>query len=133
MATPLATPFRRGRTRAAGACSPEGVFAPLAPLRLAEVLGAELVGDREGVAMYRFGEKQLNVHGPGLEPDPVAQLPVHPGKSDLCFHWPGPIEDAIDHLRTHYVEVELGSVRRRGARGEGTSVYFRDPTAACSN
>ena len=34
-----------------------------------DVLGAELVGDPYGVAMYRFGEQQLNLHGPGLEPD----------------------------------------------------------------
>jgi catechol 2,3-dioxygenase-like lactoylglutathione lyase family enzyme len=91
------------------------------------VLGAELVGDADGVAMYRFGEQQLNVHGPGLEPEPVARLPVQPGGSDLCFMWPGAIEGAIDHLRERGVEVELGPVRRRGARGEGTSIYFRDP------
>src|SRR5215211_660302 len=92
-----------------------------------EVLGAELVGEPDGVAMYRFGEQQLNVHGPGLEPAPVARLPVQPGGSDLCFVWPGSIEAAIDHLRAHQVDVELGPVRRQGARGEGTSVYFRDP------
>jgi catechol 2,3-dioxygenase-like lactoylglutathione lyase family enzyme len=92
-----------------------------------EVLGAELVGEPDGVAMYRFGEQQLNVHGPGLEPAPVARLPVQPGGSDLCFEWPGPIEAAIDHLRAHQVDVELGPVRRQGARGEGTSIYFRDP------
>jgi catechol 2,3-dioxygenase-like lactoylglutathione lyase family enzyme len=92
-----------------------------------DVLGAELVGDPEGVAMYRFGEQQLNVHGPGLEPDPVARLPVQPGGSDLCFLWTGPVEDAINHLSAHSVEVELGPVRRQGAGGEGRSVYFRDP------
>ena len=92
-----------------------------------EVLGAELVGEPDGVAMYRFGEQQLNVHGPGLDPAPVARLPVQPGGSDLCFVWPGPIEAAIDHLRAHQVEVELGPVGRRGARGEATSIYFRDP------
>ena len=91
-----------------------------------DVLGAELVGDREGVAMYRFGEQQLNVHGPDLEPDPVARLPVQPGGSDLCFVWPGPIEGAIDHLSAHGVEVELGPVPRQGAHGDGMSVYFRD-------
>ena len=92
-----------------------------------DVLGAELVGDPNGVAAYRFGEQQLNVHGPGLEPEPVARLPVQPGGSDLCFAWAGPIEGAIEHLRARGVEIELGPVRRRGARGEGTSVYFRDP------
>jgi catechol 2,3-dioxygenase-like lactoylglutathione lyase family enzyme len=92
-----------------------------------DVLGAELIGDSDGVAMYRFGEQQLNVHGPGLKPEPLARLPVQPGGSDLCFVWPGPITDAIDHLRIHGLDVELGPVRRRGACGEGTSVYFRDP------
>jgi catechol 2,3-dioxygenase-like lactoylglutathione lyase family enzyme len=92
-----------------------------------EVLGAELVGDSGGVAMYRFGEQQLNVHGPGLKPEPVARLAVQPGGSDLCFVWPGSIDGAIDHLRDHGVEVELGPVPRRGAHGEGMSVYFRDP------
>jgi catechol 2,3-dioxygenase-like lactoylglutathione lyase family enzyme len=92
-----------------------------------DVLGAEIVGDPDGVAMYRFGEQQLNIHGPGLKPEPVARLPVQPGGSDLCFVWSGPIEGAIDHLRAHSVEVELGPVRRQGAHGEGTSVYFRDP------
>ena len=92
-----------------------------------DVLGAELIGDPDGVAVYRFGEQQLNVHGPGLEPEPVARLPVQPGGSDLCFEWAGPVEGAIDHLRAREVEVELGPVRRQGARGEGTSVYFRDP------
>lgn len=92
-----------------------------------DVLGAELIGDPNGVAMYRFGEQQLNVHGPGLKPEPVAWLPVQPGGSDLCFAWAGPVEGAIDHLRVRGVAVERGPVRRRGARGEGTSVYFRDP------
>ena len=92
-----------------------------------DVLGAELIGDPDGVAAYRFGEQQLNVHGPGLEPEPVARLPVQPGGSDLCFAWAGPVEGAIDHLSARGVEVELGPVQRRGARGEGTSVYFRDP------
>jgi catechol 2,3-dioxygenase-like lactoylglutathione lyase family enzyme len=91
------------------------------------VLGAELVGDADGVAMYRLGNQQLNVHGPGLEPKPLARLPVAPGGSDLCFVWPGPIAAAIEHLRANGVEVELGPVPRTGARGAGTSVYFRDP------
>jgi ribonuclease HI/catechol 2,3-dioxygenase-like lactoylglutathione lyase family enzyme len=91
-----------------------------------DVLGAELV-DRGGAWAYRFGRQQLNVHGPGSEPYPVARDPVRPGNSDLCFVWPARIESAVEHLRAHDVEVEEGPVAREGARGAGRSVYFRDP------
>ena len=90
------------------------------------VLGAELVGDSDGVAMYRFGDEQLNVHGPGLEPNPLARLPVAPGGSDLCFRWSGPIA-------ARRAPPDQRSRRGAGARaahwgrGAGTSVYFRDP------
>jgi catechol 2,3-dioxygenase-like lactoylglutathione lyase family enzyme len=90
------------------------------------VLGAELIGRSAGFA-YRFGDKQLNVHGKGVNAAPLARLPVQPGNSDLCFEWEGPIEDAIAHLGQHGVAIELGPVRRFGAKGEGTSIYFRDP------
>jgi catechol 2,3-dioxygenase-like lactoylglutathione lyase family enzyme len=91
-----------------------------------DVLFAEVVPAGAGWS-YRFGTEQLNLHGPGLDPTPVARLPVQPGGSDLCFEWPGPIEDARRHLERCAVEVELGPVERRGARGAGASVYFRDP------
>ncbi len=92
----------------------------------AAVLGAEVVPLGAGWA-YRIGQEQLNVHGPGIPGDPNARLPVPPGGSDLCFEWPGPIHEAIAHLRAHQVPVELGPVKRTGAKGNGTSVYFRDP------
>ena len=77
---------------------------------------------------YRFGEQQLNVHGPGVEPAPVARVTTAPGSADLCLLWPGPIEEAAEHLRAHGVEVEVGPVAARRARAaSGTSVYFRDP------
>lgn len=76
---------------------------------------------------YRFGAQQLNVHGPGMDAQPVAGDPVRPGNSDLCLVWPGPIADAVAHLRRHGVPVEQGPVPRNGARGPGSSVYFRDP------
>jgi catechol 2,3-dioxygenase-like lactoylglutathione lyase family enzyme len=57
----------------------------------------------------------------------LARRPVEPGGSDLCFVWPGPIEGALDHLAAQGVDVEIGPVARFGARGNGTSVYFRDP------
>jgi catechol 2,3-dioxygenase-like lactoylglutathione lyase family enzyme len=91
-----------------------------------DVLGAELISQYGGWA-YRFGDTQLNCHGPGLKAHPVARLPVPPGGSDLCFEWAGPIEAAKAHLEKHGVAIELGPSERRGARGSGMSVYFRDP------
>ena len=96
-----------------------------------DVCGAELVRLDEPPPVrwrYRFGDQQLNVHGPGVDPSPlVAHDPVRPGNSDLCFLWSGPIDEALEHLRAHGVEIEEGPVRKFGARGPGTSVYFRDP------
>jgi catechol 2,3-dioxygenase-like lactoylglutathione lyase family enzyme len=91
-----------------------------------DVIGAEVVSRGAGY-VYRLGSQQLNVHGPGVAPDPVARDRVRPGNSDLCFRWDGPIADAVAHLERCGVEVELGPVERHGALGTGTSVYFRDP------
>jgi peroxiredoxin/catechol 2,3-dioxygenase-like lactoylglutathione lyase family enzyme len=90
------------------------------------VMGAKLIARPVGYA-YRFGDRQLNVHGPGVKPAEVARLPVAPGNSDLCFEWNGPITDAIRHLESCGVAVEAGPMQRFGAKGAGTSVYFRDP------
>ncbi|WP_432825007.1 VOC family protein [Dactylosporangium sp. CA-092794] len=93
-----------------------------------DVLGAEVVDHPDGRVAFRFGDQQLNVHGPGVDAGTlVARPPVVPGGSDLCFVWPGSAEAAIEHLRRHGVEVEAGPVTRNGGRGPGTSVYFRDP------
>jgi catechol 2,3-dioxygenase-like lactoylglutathione lyase family enzyme len=91
-----------------------------------DVLGAEVVRQGESWA-YRFGDVQLNCHGPGSEPHPTARRAGMPGDGDLCFEWPGKIEEAIAHLDKHQVRIELGPVDRRAARGRGRSVYIRDP------
>lgn len=93
-----------------------------------DVLGAEVVELDRGRFAYRLPDaQQLNVHGPGATPEPRAAEPVRPGNSDLCFLWDGTPEEAVAHLESHGVEVELGPVPRTGARGRGASVYFRDP------
>jgi catechol 2,3-dioxygenase-like lactoylglutathione lyase family enzyme len=93
----------------------------------ARVLGAEVVQRDARFAHYRFGDWQLNVHGPGFE-GLNARRPVEPGNSDLCFVWDGPIEDAVEHLEREGVPVEAGPLdATSGARGGGRHVYFRDP------
>ena len=91
-----------------------------------DVLDAAIV-EVDGRVAYRVGEQQLNVHGAGVRPTMVARIPVAPGNSDLCFEWEGGIADAVAHLAAHGVRVEAGPMTRGGAKGRGTSVYFRDP------
>lgn len=93
-----------------------------------DVLGVELVEIEYGRVAYALhGDQRLNVHGPGSTPHPRAADPVRPGNSDLCFVWEGTADEAVAHLEQRGVAVELGPVARSGARGAGTSVYFRDP------
>jgi hypothetical protein len=52
-------------------------------------------------------------------------LTVTPGNSDLCFVWPGPVEDAIVHHERHGVEVENGPFEADHLWGgwDATSVF----------
>ena len=83
-----------------------------------DVVGAEIVSRGAGFA-YRLGAQQLNVHGPGLDPDPVARERVRPGNSDLCFVWDGPIEAAggAPASATRRDRARPGDPPRRARRG----------------
>ena len=83
--------------------------------------------EKNGRWAYRFANAQLNLHGPGVKAEPLARIAVPPAGSDLCFEWSGPISQAVEHLTTHDVKIELGPVQRFGVCGDGTSIYFRDP------
>ncbi|MGI9366037.1 MAG: VOC family protein [Rhizobiaceae bacterium] len=90
------------------------------------VMGAEALEVPNGY-VFRWGAVQLNCQGPNKFAEPRARIPVEPGNSDLCFRWSGPIDDAVNHLKSQQVAIELGPVERFGAGNGGTSVYFRDP------
>jgi catechol 2,3-dioxygenase-like lactoylglutathione lyase family enzyme len=78
--------------------------------------------------VYRFGGQYLSVHGPEDKVPYTARKPVRPGNIDLCFEWPGTIEEAVEHLGSHGVEVESGPLEAKGPLGrDGRHVYFRDP------
>jgi len=81
----------------------------------------------EAIPVARVGRNMLNVHQGGNPVNPEAANP-QPGSEDLCFVWDGPIETAVERLKRHNVPIEIGPVKRFGARGvDGTSVYLRDP------
>ena len=86
-----------------------------------DVMGAQVVARGKGW-VYRFGDMQLNCHGPGLTPSPVARVPVQPGNSDLCFEWPGPIDEAKAHL-----EDARRRHRARAGRACGRARHGRQP------
>ena len=92
-----------------------------------DVLGAEIDQTDESFGHYRFGDWQLNVHGPGFT-GLNAEKPVEPGNSDLCFVWPGTITEAVEHLGRQRVAIVAGPYESdSGAGGPGRHVYFRDP------
>jgi catechol 2,3-dioxygenase-like lactoylglutathione lyase family enzyme len=90
------------------------------------VLGMEKEIFGEGRVALRFGEQKMNLHEAGKEYEPKANKPT-PGSADLCFITNTPLQEAIEHVRQHGVEIEEGPVRRMGAKGPMTSFYFRDP------
>jgi catechol 2,3-dioxygenase-like lactoylglutathione lyase family enzyme len=91
------------------------------------LLGAEVVEQPGGRIAFRVGDQLLNVHEPGTEAAPLAQQPVRPGNSDLCFVWPGSPDLAVATIQELGAELVAGPVAREGAAGPGQSVYTRDP------
>jgi catechol 2,3-dioxygenase-like lactoylglutathione lyase family enzyme len=49
------------------------------------------------------------------------------GSDDLCFLTRSTPEDVVAHLKACGVAIEVGPVKRLGARGPMMSVYCRDP------
>ena len=79
-----------------------------------------------GRTALSFGNRKINLHEVGKGDLPQAHNPL-PGTADLCFLSRTPAVEMLDHLKANGVPVEEGPVRREGALGPITSVYFRDP------
>lgn len=82
--------------------------------------------EREGRHSLHFGEQKINLHPVGSAFEPRAAAPT-PGSADLCFTTWWNVDRAVSLLRDAGVEIIDGPVRREGANGTMTSIYFRDP------
>lgn len=91
-----------------------------------QVLGMDIVTFGGARKALSFGGNKINLHPYGHEFEPKAAHPT-PGSGDLCLITSVPIPDVLAHLQTSGVTVIEGPVKRTGAVGPITSVYFRDP------
>lgn len=90
------------------------------------VLGMEVRAFGDGRKALHFGQQKINLHevGKEIEPKPPAAAP---GAGDLCLITAEPIDAVLRHLAACGVAPLQGPVRRSGALGPITSVYFYDP------
>jgi len=92
----------------------------------ARVLHMEPVTFGGGRRALSFGQQKLNLHPVTVQISPRASQPT-PGSADLCFITTTPMAEVVVHLQRAGVVITEGPVRRTGATGLITSVYFRDP------
>jgi catechol 2,3-dioxygenase-like lactoylglutathione lyase family enzyme len=77
-------------------------------------------------AALKFGTQKINVHQIDRTFEPKAVRPTR-GSADFCLVTAQPLEEIQQHVENSGVTIEVGPVQRTGARGEMTSIYFRDP------
>ena len=90
------------------------------------VLGMQKEEFAGGRIALKFGNQKFNLHEAGNEFSPRAEKPI-PGSADFCLITDIPIQEALDRVREHGVEIIDGLVDRTGAIGPIKSFYFRDP------
>ncbi|MFC8734441.1 VOC family protein [Luteimicrobium sp. NPDC057192] len=105
-------------------------------LTVADVDASAGFYERLGLRHETFGEGRHAVVGPGFKLNlhpadgaPIEPRAAHPtpGGADVCLVFDGPLDEVVALLGEAGLPVELGPVRRTGARGPMTSVYVRDP------
>ena len=85
----------------------------------------EFFGPIRRIAL-KFGQQKVNLRPSGASNWMTGEVDP-PGALDLCFITDGPIGAAIERLGTQGIDIIHGPVAQRGALGEMTSIYFRDP------
>ena len=73
-----------------------------------------------------FGSCKINVHEVGRTFEPRAATPT-PGAADFCLITEQDLDLISRHLESQGVQIEVGPIERKGARGKMLSLYFRDP------
>ncbi|MBQ9881870.1 MAG: VOC family protein [Synergistes sp.] len=91
-----------------------------------DILGMTPHVAANGQHTARFGNQQINFHNGPAEFMPAAKNPAY-GSTDICFVSTGDLEATKKELEEKGVEIELGIVKRNGAKGDINSIYMRDP------
>ena len=91
-----------------------------------KIMGMRVITFGAGRKALIFGKQKINLHEKGNEFEPKAEQPT-PGSADLCFITSTSLKKVIGHLQSCGVEIIDGPVKRTGALGKITSIYFRDP------
>lgn len=87
---------------------------------------SESTSDDDTRHALRFGSQKINLHEAGDEIEPRAPE-AEPGDADLCLLTDADGDALAAEVRDAGLAIELGPVKRTGARGTLTSVYLRDP------
>ncbi|CDX19020.1 Glyoxalase/bleomycin resistance protein/dioxygenase [Mesorhizobium plurifarium] len=90
------------------------------------VLGMRRLDEPNRPTALLFGSQKINLHETGRTFEPKARAPT-PGSGDFCLVAAVPLAEVQASLEANGVAIEVGPVRRTGARGPMMSVYFRDP------
>ena len=90
------------------------------------VLGFERVDTPGRPTALTFGHHKINIHEVRHTFDPKAAMPT-PGSGDFCLITERPLAEVRSHIEACGVVIEVGPIKRTGALGSMTSLYFRDP------
>jgi catechol 2,3-dioxygenase-like lactoylglutathione lyase family enzyme len=90
------------------------------------VLGFKRVDTPGRPTALTFGHNKINIHEAHHTFDPKAAAPT-PGAADFCLITERALAEVRSHIEACGVAIEVGPIKRTGAAGAMTSLYFRDP------